>query len=36
MSDNIQKTLDAFRTTMKNSDQLIRHVDTRVTRWRTT
>jgi paraquat-inducible protein B len=31
MSDSIQKTLDAFRTTMKDSDQLIRHVDTRVT-----
>jgi paraquat-inducible protein B len=31
MSDGLQKTLDDFRTTMKESDQLIRHVDTRVT-----
>ena len=31
MSDGIQKSLDALRTTMKDSEQLIRHVDTRVT-----
>ena len=31
MADDIQKTLDAVRTTLKDSDQLIRHVDTRVT-----
>jgi paraquat-inducible protein B len=30
MSDSIQKTLEAFRTTMKGSGQLIRPVDTRV------
>ena len=30
MSDSIQKTLEAFRTAMRGSDQLIRSVDTRV------
>src|SRR5262245_45540562 len=31
MADGILKTMDMLRTTMKDSDQLIRHVDARVT-----
>jgi paraquat-inducible protein B len=31
MSNGIQKSLDAFRATMQDSGQLLRHVDTRVT-----
>jgi paraquat-inducible protein B len=31
MADGIQKSLDALRVTLKDSQQLLRHVDTRVT-----